>query len=237
MNSTSLPRLWLRLLTFRATFDDYSSLNAKHLLAALVACWLVGIGRYWDDPRATVLQHAGVGSVIYVFVLAAVLWIIVKPLFPERFTYLGVLSMVSMTAPPAALYAIPVEKWTTIQTANQLNLCFLGIVALWRLSLWIHYLTRFGWFTTGRVIICGFLPIGMILAALVILNLHHVVVDVMGGIREAHQSSQDVAYQVMSFIAFLAIPVSLLMALAWLIMVALEWTERYNHRQGRTNAP
>ena len=30
---------------------------------------------------------------------------------------------------------------------------------------------------------------------------------------------------------------SLLMALAWLIMVALEWTERYNHRQGRTNAP
>ena len=78
-DTLSLPRLWLRLLTFRASHADYASLDWRHLLAGLAACWVVGMGRYWDDPRATFLQHLVLGSVIYVFALAAVLWVITKP--------------------------------------------------------------------------------------------------------------------------------------------------------------
>lgn len=143
--STSLPRLWLRLLTFRATREDYESLGRRHLIAGLIVCWIVGAGRYWDDSRATLLQHTGVGSVIYVFVLAAVLWVIAKPAAPQRFSYPGILTFITLTSPPAALYALPVEKWMTLKDANQMNLQFLGVVALWRVLLWGHYVRRHGW--------------------------------------------------------------------------------------------
>jgi len=103
-DSHSLMRLWLSLLTFRATREDYESLcGGRYLIGGLIACWIVGIGRYWDDPRATLLQHTGLGSVAYVFVLAAVLWLIAKPAAPERFTYVGILTFITLTSPPAAL--------------------------------------------------------------------------------------------------------------------------------------
>ena len=125
----SLLKLWIRLLMFRFRFEDYHSLGIKQLFMGLVVCWIVGMGRYWDDPRAILLQKAGVGSVLYVFLLAALLWLTVKPIAPGRFSYVGILTFVTMTAPPAILYAIPVEKWMTLQSANQTNLNFLGIDA------------------------------------------------------------------------------------------------------------
>ena len=54
-----------RILTFRATLADFERLENRHLAVGLVAAWLVGMGRYWDNPRVGVLQHAGVGSVVY----------------------------------------------------------------------------------------------------------------------------------------------------------------------------
>jgi hypothetical protein len=221
--SPSLLRLWLRILTFRSSMEDYASLNWRHLLAGLLVCWLVGIGRYWDDPRATLLQHAGVGSVIYVFLLTAMLWIIVKPLHRQRFSYLGILTMVTMTAPPAAFYAIPVEKWMTLEEANQMNLCFLAVVAALRLSLWIHYLVKFGQFSAWTTFVCAALPMGIILVALIALNLHHVVVDIMGGIREADQSSQDAAYGAITLLGVLAVPISAFTGLSWIVLACRNW--------------
>ena len=225
MNSpTSLPQLWFRLLTFRARYDDFQSLSYRHLLAGLVACWVVGMGRYWDDPRATALQHAGVGSVIYVFVLAALLWVTVKPMDPKQFSYLGILTFVAMTSPPAALYAIPVEKWMSLEDANLTNLRFLGVVAMWRLALWIWYLRRWGQFTVWMMFVGAAMPLAIILVTLIQLNLHHVVINIMGGIREADKSSQDAAYEALWAMGLLATPVSFLAAFGWLVLVATRLT-------------
>ena|SRR5437867_1523572 len=59
----------LRVLTFRASSDELRALNRRHLAVGLFSTWLVGIGRWWEDPRVGLLQHLGIGSVIYVFAL------------------------------------------------------------------------------------------------------------------------------------------------------------------------
>ena len=59
-----------RLLTFRLTQKEFLELGRKHLVFGLVCAWLAGMGRYWDDPGAHLLQRLGAGSVIYVFALS-----------------------------------------------------------------------------------------------------------------------------------------------------------------------
>lgn len=222
---------WLRLLTFRATADDYDSLAPKDFILGLLATWLVGMGRYWDDSRASLLQHLGLGSVIYIFVLGFLLWLIAKPVSPRTFSYFKLLTFISLTAPPAAFYAIPVELWMSLESANQMNLVFLGIVAVWRVSLYFHYLRKAGRLDWTRTFVCAAMPLAVILSVLVYLNLHHVVMNIMGGIREADQTSQDAAYEVMFLLAGLSFPLSLVCALIWIYMVTC------NLRQWRSQRP
>ena len=68
----------VRLLTFRITREELARLDGRHLASGLVCTWLVGMGRYWDDPGARWFQHLGIGSVLYVFALSAVLWLLVR---------------------------------------------------------------------------------------------------------------------------------------------------------------
>jgi hypothetical protein len=131
-----------RLLSFRLTGAEFGGFNYRHLLFGLLCTWLVGIGRWWDDGGARLLQHAGAGSVIYIFILALLLWLVVLPLKPHGWKYVHVLTFVSLTAPPALLYAIPVERLFTIRTARSLNVWFLAIVATWRVALLFVYLKR-----------------------------------------------------------------------------------------------
>jgi hypothetical protein len=60
-----------RLLTFKLTKDEMLQFNSRHFAVGLTGTWIVGIGRYWDDEGASLLQHLGLGSVIYIFLLAA----------------------------------------------------------------------------------------------------------------------------------------------------------------------
>lgn len=210
----SLWKLWFRLLTFRTRVDDYQAFNRNHLLAGLFVTWIVGMGRYWDDPKAEWLQLWGVGSVIYVFLLSAVFWIIVKPLEP-KITYFNILTFITLTSPPAILYAIPVEKWMSLESANMLNLRFLQVVALWRLALlfrYLYYHTRLGW---PAVFCCAMMPVSLIIWVLFELNLHHVVFNIMGGIRDADPSSQDAAYEALFLMGMLSFPVSCFCLLVW----------------------
>lgn len=208
--------LWLRLLTFRSLPEDWQSYDKTLLGAGLLAVWLAGMGRYWDDPRANLLQHLGVGSVVYVFVLAFLLWVIIKPLLPSRFTYLHLLTFITLTSPPALLYAIPIEMWVPLETSNSINLLFLGIVALWRVALYAYYLGSYGEMGWFRNLICVATPLAVILLTLTILNLHHVIVNIMGGIRDADRSSQDAAYMLMFVASYLSIPVSVIAGSIWL---------------------
>lgn len=51
---------WLRLLSFRATAADHEQLGRRALAAGLVATWLVGMGRYWDDPGGHALASGAI---------------------------------------------------------------------------------------------------------------------------------------------------------------------------------
>lgn len=215
----SLVSRWLRLLTFRATVEDYESAGRRELIAGLIGCWIVGMGRYWDDPRATALQHTGIGSVVYVFVLAAAMWFIVKPVAPARFDYLRIVGFIAMTSPPAALYAIPVERWMSLESANHVNLWFLGVVASWRVALWMHYLRRRGQLPVWLLICVAVMPLAGIFIALLALNLHHVVFNIMGGIRDADRTSRDAAYHVLLGLSFVSVPASIVASIGWFVAI------------------
>jgi hypothetical protein len=185
----------------------------------LFMCWIVGMGRYWDDPQASLLQHAGVGSVLYVFMLAGLMWLVVKPIEPQRFSYFNVLTFITLTSPPAALYALPVERWMNLEQANLLNLRVLAVVALWRVALWYSFVVTQGKTTRGVGLVVVGLPLAAIFIALTYLNLSHAVLDIMGGIRDASQTAHDTALKALAMLSVLSLPVSLLAGFAWLCIV------------------
>jgi hypothetical protein len=124
----------LKFLAFMRVRPDLSRLGNQHLGFALISAWLAGIGRYRDNPRADLWRYLGLGSVLYVFVMTALLWAIIKPLKPENWSYIGVVTFVGMTAPPALLYAIPVERIFTLGQAQIINAWLLAVAALWRVG-------------------------------------------------------------------------------------------------------
>jgi len=106
-------------------------------MAGIAFAWIAGMGRNWDHPSAHIWQYAGLGSVAYIFVLAAIIWLIVLPIRPEKWSYLSVLTFVGLTSPLDWLYAIPVERMTTMDFAISANMWFLAIVAFWRVALYV----------------------------------------------------------------------------------------------------
>src|SRR5215471_13302655 len=116
-----------RVVTFRASREELQSLNHIHLLVGLVSTWLVGIGRWWEDPRANLFQHTGIGSVIYVFVLALFLWLILRPMGLKKIGYFHILTFVSFTSPPAVLYAIPLRHGVDLETAQTIRMALLAV--------------------------------------------------------------------------------------------------------------
>ena len=68
--------------------------------------------------------------------------LIVAPLRPRNWSFVGVLIFVTLTSLPALLYAIPVEKFMSLETAQTANVIFLAIVASWRVALLIVFLKR-----------------------------------------------------------------------------------------------
>ena len=209
-------RITLRILTFRARREELQSLEARHLAFGLLCTWLVGIGRWWDDPGAHPLQHQGLGSVAYVFVLSGFLWLLLWPLRPRDWSYRRLLTYVSLTSPPAALYALPVERWYGLDIAAQVNVWFLAVVAVWRVALLAFYLRRLGQLGVGRAWVGVLLPIMTIIVSLASLNLERVVFEVMGGLRQ--RTAADDAYMVLVLLTFL----SYLGAIPVLIWYAME---------------
>ncbi|HVF28684.1 MAG TPA: hypothetical protein VM943_10615 [Pyrinomonadaceae bacterium] len=142
------------------------------------------------------LQHLGVGSVIYIFLLSLLLWLVIWPLKPQRWSYRHVLTFVSLTSPPAILYAIPVERFTTLATARTLNVWFLAVVATWRVALLVFYLRRHARLSSFSIAVAALLPITFIIVTLTVLNLERAVFDLMGGLRGGG-TANDSAYGIL----------------------------------------
>lgn len=207
-----------RLIFFRASLAELKEIGWRHFAVGLLCTLLVGMGRFWDNPRVGILQHLGLGSIIYVFVLSLFLWLMIWPMRPRNWTYFKVLTFISMVSPPAALYAIPVEKFVTLGTANSINAWLLAIVAIWRVALLIFYLRRAGQLERFPTFVATFLPLTIIVVTLTILNLEQVVFNMMGGIREP--SPNDAAYSVLILLAWVSLMlfVPLFICYLWLLV-------------------
>src|SRR5262245_44509286 len=100
--ATILSDQW-RLLTFRDPSPEVRDHWRSYLVFGMGCTWLAGIGRYWDNPRAQLWQHFGLGSIAYVFSLALLLYLVLMPLRPRNWSYRNVLLFVTLTSLPALL--------------------------------------------------------------------------------------------------------------------------------------
>lgn len=214
----------LRFLLFLPMRADFKRFGAWYLGFGLVCTWLAGIGRYWDNPRAEWWQWLGFGSLMYVVILASLLWLIILPLKPRNWQYKSVLIFIMLTSPLAFLYAIPVERFYTLDTARSINVVFLAVVALWRVLLWILYLKRSAGMGIITAIVAGLLPLVLIVTALSILNLDHVVFRLMGGLGEDERSANDTAYFVLWLITIYSLMAAPVLAIGY---GALIWLRRH----------
>lgn len=188
-----------------------------HLIFGLICTWIVGMGRYWDNPKAEWLQHLGIGSVVYIFVLSFFLLLFVAPLRVSNASYFRVLTFVSLVSPPAVLYAIPVEKFVDMESANTINAWFLLIVATWRVALWIFAMRRLfdvGWIAS---ITATLLPLTIIVVALLNLNLEKVVFEIMGGFHKP--TPNDSAYVVLFLITLFSMMLAPVLIIVYSIFV------------------
>ncbi len=185
----------IKLLTFSLSREEMLQFNRTHFIAGLVGTWVVGMGRYWDDAGANILQHLGLGSVIYIFVLAALIWTILLPFKVDNWNYFTVVTFIGLTSFPAIFYAIPVERFLSIETANSINVWFLAIVAAWRLGLLYYFLKQFTRLAFWNILTVTLMPICLIISILTALNLHRVVFNIMGGVR--NPTPHDASYMVL----------------------------------------
>lgn len=197
----------IKLLTFRQFKLDVSLFN-WYLAFGIGFTWLCGIGRYWDNPKADLWQYLGLGSVAYVFILALILWLLVLPLKPANWHYKNVLLFVSLTAPPAILYAIPVERFMSLKSAQLANVWFLAIVAIWRVALLLKYLNKVAGLSGLCVLVATLLPLTLIVTALTVLNLEHVVFKIMAGLGDHEKSANDSAYIILVIITYFSVMAS-----------------------------
>lgn len=199
-----------------------------YLAFGLIVTWVAGMGRYWDNPKAHLWQLAGLGSVAYVIVLAAVVWAVVAPLRPARWSYRSVLIFVTLCSPPALLYAIPVERFMPMHAAQAINAWFLAVVAAWRVALLVVFLRRVARLSPWTTVITTLLPLTLIIAALAALNLEHAVFEIMAGLPDEARTPGDTSYFVVMVLSLLSIALSpiLLIAYAALVTIARQWRRR-----------
>ena len=203
----------IRLLTFRPLSPAIRTHSNAFLAFGLFFTWLAGLGRYWDNPRAELWQYLGLGSVIYVFVLALIVWLLLSPFRPKHWSYKMVLTFITLTAPPAVLYAIPVEQFMSADAAETTNVWFLAAVAAWRVALFSVFLKRVAELSAFEVIVGTLTPLAIIVVSLTALNMEHVVINIMGGLAPEQRSSNDAVYGVvvaLSVFSVLATPVLLI---------------------------
>jgi len=223
----TIARTQLRVLSLRFTRDDLEALGPRHLAYGLLVTWAVGIGRYWDHPDPYLLQSLGLGSLAVMCGLVLLLYLLLLPLRPARWSLGHLFTFVTLTALPALLYAIPVERFMTLADARMVNVWFLAAVALWRVLMLGRYLAQWTDLSGPVLIAALLLPLALVVALLTLLNLEQAVFDVMSGLRE-EGTANDAAYQwlfVISMFSYLGSPV---LALVYGFAV---WSRRRGRRE------
>ena len=168
------------------------------------------------------MQHLGLGSVFYVFVLAFLLWLVILPLRPAQWSYRQVLTYVTLTSPPAIIYAIPVEHFLSMKDATNANLYFLIIVAVWRVALMAQYLRLVARLPFLQRFVGMLFPVTTVITLLFLLDQHRAVFEVMGGFRH-HLNPREGADIFLNEVVGCAAVACPLAALCYVIMLFIAW--------------
>lgn len=172
-----------RFAFFRPLKGDPAKHWRTYLAVGAGLTWVVGFGRYWDDENASLLLRSGTTSLLYTIVLSGFIWLSVLGLKPDRWSYRNVLLMVTMTALPGLIYAIPIEVFMDLQSAGTTNMVFLATVAAWRMALYYAFLKRVSKLPYHPLIVAWLLPPSIIVAALGVYGALYAISAGMGGVR------------------------------------------------------
>jgi hypothetical protein len=194
-----------RMLIFLPARPDLRNHGALYMGAALLFSWLAGIGRYWDRTDAEWWQYLGLGSVGYIFVLATFLWLVIWPLGAQNWRFVNVLVFLGLTAPIGFLYAIPFQKFMSMDAAQLANVWLLSTISVWRVLLLFRFLQTAGRLPPFASIIGTLVPITVIVVFLAVLNLEKSIAMGMGGIEEPPASPEDGLVDVFLNLGVLAI--------------------------------
>jgi hypothetical protein len=159
--------------------------------------------------------------------LAGFIWLILKPFFIAGWNYFTVLTFIGLTSFPALFYAIPVERFFTVQTANTMNVWFLAIVAAWRLGLLYYFLKKITRLGAGNILTVTLMPICLIISVLTTLNLHRVVFEIMGGMR--NPTPHDSSYFVLMLLTGISAILTLPLLIAYGVGIYYRYQERRKH--------
>ncbi len=209
----------IRFLFFKQPSKFISTHWQAYLAFGMCFTWLAGIGRYWDNPKASLFQTLGLGSVVYVLFLSALLWVLFYPLKPKHWLFRNVLIFVSLCSLPALLYAIPVERFMSLSMAQSVNAWFLAVVATWRVALLFVFLRRVAELSKFTVFVATLLPITLIVVTLSFLNLEHVVFNIMAGISQDARSPNDSAYGVVLILSLFSVYAFPFLLIAYAILI------------------
>lgn len=222
---TEIRTIW-KVLTFRATLEDLQRSGLRLMAVGLLITWIVGIGRWWDDPRVLpAFVRAGLGSVIYVFALSALLWFLSAPLLRGRLpSYFVFASFVAACSLPGLVYAVPIERMSGMEAASSYNLVALGFVSIYRLSLLWWFYARVLGLGGSRAIVMTFLPVSAIALSLTMLGHGARVIDIMGGLRDSMSKTQmETAVSTIGCLSFALGPILLI---AYLVQVGWSFHTR-----------
>lgn len=226
---SAATRTVLRVLFFRATREELLALGTRRLVIGLLCTWIVGMGRWWDSSDAHLLQHLGIGSVVYVFLLAFLLWAVTKAMRPEGGSYRLLLIYITLCSPPGIIYAIPVERYMGEIDARFTNGLFLGFVALYRVAMWISWMRQVAGFGWPLTILSAVWPLNLIVAGLALTSLGPFIMMSMAGtptsLSTPHPNT-DWLEHVISTILEISVIAVVPLTLVWVALAGKRWQKR-----------
>ena len=107
----------------------------------------------------------------------------------------------------------------SLPVAQAANAWFLATVAAWRVGLLVWFLRRLAGLSGVTIIVATLLPLCLIVVALALLNLEHVVFELMAGIRPEQRSSNDTSYAVVTLLAGFSVVAAPILLLAYVYLV------------------
>lgn len=229
-------RSWIAFLTFRRSgIEAVARSGWRGLVLGLLFVFSAGLAREYDGEYLVAepwhLAFPLVASTLGCLCLTGLLRettrnarrLKVDPSTTFQQQFVSLLCCFWMTAPMAWLYAIPVERFTDPATATHVNLSLLGLVALWRVGLFIRVVQVL----FGVSLVRAVFPVMLFSTVVVLAALYWIpgpVVLLMGGVRLSEGESLILVVRLYAlFLCVVTIPIWLVGTLVQILGRAWRW--------------